>query len=482
MLDEEEIEKIKKLINQGKTNYKIGMELGHSANTVKKIREEYKDAKVHHTTEEGTHFDDPIGEVRGIIHNIDNLIKKEHLKAGERKEWEKRAEEIREMLRTEVDDKIARERSNVLEERNNAWNEHIEQNFVQKEVVTDLNNMVKAREATIENRNNAIDQKDGILSSIQQENEGLKNRIRDLLWIKNDLNEKNLQLHYYIENRLDIDLRQGQEKLLSDREALHVEKTNFDRYMEVQRSNLDKLFFEANEKLKTVEIHEEIFNDQEGKLKKREAEFDENRTRMYDTLEESIQALKKREENVAVLEKGLKRWNDEQKDELDAERKKIRYDQEKITQKLKVINKTVEELRTEKHRLQEWQKLLNKTRSFNKFSLPYPHCEKPMLFDANKQETYQKINQTFGNFTHPECRPKSEQQKHVILRPVSLSVEPVIQSGFSPIIQSGLEPIVVECSGEPVVRSGISSIIKSGEELDVFGPIGEPVSQSGVST
>ena len=77
-----------------------------------------------------------------------------------------------------------------------------------------------------------------------------------------------------------------------------------------------------------------------------------------------------------------------------------------------------------------------------------------MLFDANNQETYQKINQTFGNYMHPECRVKSEQQKHVILRPVSLSGEPVMQSGFSPVIQSGEQVMSVVSSGVPVLQSG----------------------------
>ena len=283
MLDEEEIEKINKLINQGKTNYKIGMELGHSANTIKKIRGEYNNAKVSLTTEAKTHFDDPIEEARGIAHNIDNLIKKDHLKAGERKEWEKRLERIREVLRTEVDDKVESERSNAIEERDKVWNKHIEQNYVQKEVVADLNSMVKAREATIESLNYTIDQKDVVLASFQQENEGLKNQISDLQWKNNDLNEKNLQLHYRIENRLDTDVRYWREKLTSDQEALYVEKTNFNNYMETQRLNLDKLYFEVNEKLKTVEMREEKLNDQEGKLKKREAELDKNRISMYDS-------------------------------------------------------------------------------------------------------------------------------------------------------------------------------------------------------
>ena len=87
-----------------------------------------------------------------------------------------------------------------------------------------------------------------------------------------------------------------------------------------------------------------------------------------------------------------------------------------------------------------------------------------MLFDITNNEIYEKINEIFGNYMHPECRLKSEQQKHVILRPVSLSGEPVIQSGF-PIIQSGGEPIIVQSSGEPVVQSGYSRCYYSGTEI-----------------
>lgn len=212
-------------------------------------------------------------------------------------------------------------------------------------------------------------------------------------------------------------------------------------------------------------MHEEKLIEQEGKLKKREAKFDKNTKIMHNTLEESIKAIEKREQNVTNLEKGLKRWDNEQKDELDAERKKIKDDQEKIIQEWEAINKTLEELRTEEHRLQEWQTLLNKTRGFNKFSIKCPRCSKPLLFDVTDPETYQKINQTFGNYTHPECKLKGEQQKHIILRPVSLSGEPVIQSGFSPVIQSGGEPIVVQSSGEPVVQSGCSPVYYSGAKV-----------------
>ena len=156
----------------------------------------------------------------------------------------------------------------------------------------------------------------------------------------------------------------------------------------------------------------------------------------------------------------------EKKDELDAERKKIQDDRRQVTKEMEAIKKTAEGQRTEEQRLQEWQTRLNKTGGFNKFSLPCPHCTKPMLFDATEPEINQKIKSLFGNYIHKKCRLKNEQPELVTLIPVSYSGE----------------PIVVECSGEPVVRSGISPIIRSGKELYVFGPNGDPVSQSGVST
>jgi len=482
MLSDIEVEEIKKLIIQGKSDYKIGKELGHSPNTVKKIREKYRESKVCQKKGWEMHFNNPIDNVREVIKNIINILEMGEQKAEERRELEKLLEKLQETLRIEVDVRISKEIADAVEESNEGWRKLFDQDYVKKEVVTDLNSMAKAREDTIENLNNEIEKKDGVLASHQQENEGLKNRISDLQWKNNDLNEKNLQLNYHIENRIDTDVRQWRKNLRHEKEVLNGEKTDFDIYAKRQQSNLNRLFFDSDKNLKSAETYEGELAEQKEKLKKREDKFDKNIKQKYDVLGEMIKSIEKREENVAESEKSLKGWKDEQEDELDAERKKIKYGQEKITQKIKVINKKVEELRAEDQRLQEWQKLLNKTRGFNKFSLLCPRCEKPILFDASKQEIYQKINQTFGNYTCPECRPKSKQQKHVILRPVSLSVEPVIQSGFSPIIQSGLEPIVVECSGEPVVRSGISLIIQSGEELDVFGPNCEPVSQSGVST
>ena len=162
MLDEVEIGKIKKQIDQGKTNYKIGRELRLSPNTVKKIREEYKDAETSHTTEMETHFDKPIEGTQDILRSMDNLIKNGKLQAGEKKKWEKRVEVIQELLRIEVYDMIPSIRSDAIEDRDEEYNKHIKENYVKKEVVTKLNNTIRVREATIENLNNSIRKKDSI--------------------------------------------------------------------------------------------------------------------------------------------------------------------------------------------------------------------------------------------------------------------------------------------------------------------------------
>ena len=47
--------------------------------------------------------------------NIDDIFKKRQLKVEDRREWEKRKEDLQEMLRVEVDDRIDKERTAAVE-------------------------------------------------------------------------------------------------------------------------------------------------------------------------------------------------------------------------------------------------------------------------------------------------------------------------------------------------------------------------------
>ena len=437
------------------------------------------------------HYENPIPKLQHIVCEIDNIISSQKMQIGDQKEWQRRIENLQEILQ-EHNEWISEATDKAVKRRDEQWQYLVDEEYVKKDVVEELKKRITEMETTAINLRNENEAKDNLVTKNQQdiswinatnerEKDTLNNRIRNLLWQKVGLEEKIGDLHDYIGNFLDDAGRRERENLRHQEEDLIVRKTDVDSYVKRQKSNLDGLFFESDEKLKSVEMREEKLVEQEGKLKKREDTLDKNTKIMHNTLEESIKAIEKREQNVTNLEKGLKKWNAEQNDELDTKRKKIKDDQEKITQEWETIKKTVEELRTEEQRLQEWQKLMNKTRGFNKFSLPCPQCEKPMLFDANKQEIYQKINQTFGNYTHPECKSKSEQQEHVILRPVSISGEPVVRSGFSPIILSGGEPMVTMSGLEPVVQSRFPSVTQSGEETKIVESSNGTMIQSGYS-
>ena len=106
MLDIKEIEKIKKLIDLGYTDYKIGKELKHSPNTVKKIRREYKKTKISQKKDEKLIFNSPIDQVQETIKNLKNIVKTEELKLEERKVLEKVIERLEKIIRVEVDERI----------------------------------------------------------------------------------------------------------------------------------------------------------------------------------------------------------------------------------------------------------------------------------------------------------------------------------------------------------------------------------------
>ena len=143
MLSDIEVEEIKKLINQGKSDYKIGKELGHSPNTVKEIREKYKESKVSLKKEREMHFNNPIDMLREEIKNIKNIVEIGELNAELRREFKKLLEKLQETLRLEVDDRIPKVKTEAVEERDEDWRELFKQDYVKKDVVTDLNNIIK---------------------------------------------------------------------------------------------------------------------------------------------------------------------------------------------------------------------------------------------------------------------------------------------------------------------------------------------------
>ena len=381
------------------------------------------------------YFKNPIDKLRAEIKNIENIIETEQLKAEVRKELVKLLESLREILRTEVDERIEGEKANATEERDKQWQDFINQKYVKKEIVIDLNKRIKEMEITIKNLRNENKDKDDLLRNNQyeisqlnalkeQDIRTLKNEVNDYFRENNNLRNENQGLHDYIKNRLDYDVRwnQGQRKILNSK----IIKIN--EYKKTQQIKINK---ENSE----LEIQKKQLNEREKKLKK---DKDELYTSWI---------------TMSEIKNNLENWQDD-----------IKNQQENIKKRWETVLKTAEKQRTEGQRLQEWKTRLNKTVGFNKFSLPCPSCRKPMLFDITNQETNQKLSKIFGNYMHSECKTKSEQVRHVTLRPVLFSGEPVVQSGFSPIIQSVGETKVAESSGGPVLQSGYSPYYYFGTE------------------
>ena len=451
MIDDEETDKIKKLISSGKSDYKIGKELGHSPNTVKKIREKYKISKVGQENIGEMHFKNPIDNVRDMIKIIRNIVEMEDLKAEERKKWEKLLEKLQEIVRVQVDNRINDERADAVEENNVKWRNLIEQGYVKKGVVTDLKNAINMRDNTIARLNYTIDQRDQVIASTRQENEYLKNRKRNLLRQKVGLENKNKDLNEFIENHLDDAGRRERENLRDEREELNLKKADFDRHVKIKKSELDSKEFEIEKNVEAVEKREIKLDKQEENIKNEQQE------------------LKTTWKKMVEIKNKLVKWED-----------LIRKQIDNIKERWKTVLKTAAEQKNNEKRLQKWQNNLEKTGGFNKFSLPCPGCRKPMLFDAIDPEINQKLTKVFGKYVHPECMQK--RPKLVTLSPVSYSGTPIVRSGFSPFIRSGGEPSIVMSGLEPVVKPGFPSVVQSGEEFKVFVSNGDPIYQSGVST
>jgi hypothetical protein len=224
-----------------------------------------------------------------------------------------------------------------------------------------------------------------LLSDVQN----MQNQMQSLSNEYTFLKIENLNLHNYIDNRLDEDVRRDQEKLRHEREMFDAKKTRFAISEVGQRSNLNALFFEGDERIKAVEIREKYLAEREEEEQKRENEFEEYKNRCEKRISEIITGIKTRVDKIVEVycEKLVKRLFDKQINEIAAEWKKINDQKEQITMEQEVLKKTAEEQKTEGDRLQKLQISLEKTQ---------------------------------------------EKQKCIIVHPGSCSGGPVVQSGFSP--------------------------------------------------
>lgn len=107
-------------------------------------------------------FTNPTEKTRGIIADLERYIQTEQLNDRDRKKAEKLLEQLREIIKVEVDDRISSERADTVQLRDEESKRHIEQNYVKKEVKTVLENITQAKEATIQKLREENTEKDNV--------------------------------------------------------------------------------------------------------------------------------------------------------------------------------------------------------------------------------------------------------------------------------------------------------------------------------
>ena len=88
LLDDSEIGKIKRMIDEGKSDYLIGKLLKHSPNTIKKVRIKYQNSEKIMSPLDEIYFINPIDQIRELPDIINNIVKMGKLRAEEKKRRE----------------------------------------------------------------------------------------------------------------------------------------------------------------------------------------------------------------------------------------------------------------------------------------------------------------------------------------------------------------------------------------------------------
>ena len=133
MIDLETINKIKKLIDQGYRDYKIGKLLKISPNTVKKYRMELNKKQEKQESKQIVNLENPITELKGVENQLTKILLSQKMQNEEYKKWKKILEAIRGIIR-ENDDLISEAKEKAITSRDEQWIAHLDQNYVEKAI------------------------------------------------------------------------------------------------------------------------------------------------------------------------------------------------------------------------------------------------------------------------------------------------------------------------------------------------------------
>ncbi len=268
-------------------------------------------------------FNSAEDKIRAMPGAIDDFIETEHLKGASRAEWEKRKEEIKEILRIEVDDRIADEREDATEISDGQWRVLIKKEFDKKEVAANLRRVLKERDTTIEdlgNDNVALWETNADLTKENEEKDNLNT----------NLNNKNADLNDYIENYLDDAGRRERSKLRLEKESFAREKTDFDSACVREQNKLEQ---ERDDFDQSVNRIGNYLTKQKSKLDQRDKDQN-NRDKELDERKKLIegQADKQQIEGEKIIQDRdrVQKLLDDQVVKQQIEREKIIQDRDRV--------------------------------------------------------------------------------------------------------------------------------------------------------
>ena len=392
-ISEKKQKKIKELLREGWGKKRIGKKVGIDPKSVtnyqKKFEEEAEEKRLHRrvtfekkselqdggesqegkvTTEKKeeikvekeVHFDSATDMAQDLIKGMEDISKKKKRSVADQKEFDRRLNALRGMVREEVDERIPREREEAVDK---WWTEH-EGDYVTKEDFEEKERDIATRDDRIKELEKQLrSTAEGLtetIGNLRSEGDNLKRSNIELA-------ERNGDLSDYIGLHIDDErerLRLWAKSLENRETSLGNNKVSFEDYKKRQRANLDKMFLDAKDKMKKSEEREEL-------VEKREKQAEETEERLVKIID-GIEENKKRQK---------REWDD--------------------------LEKAVKE---RKQYLQDWEIRLEKTEGFNKFSRVCSFCEKAMFFDTTNEEIDKKLDEVFGKYMHPECI-KQQQQK-----------------------------------------------------------------------
>ena len=327
MLTQLDKNRILDLRSQGYSYEKIHQITGFSKDTIMNVcrqDENQKKQEKEHNKIEKTNDNDVIYKVRKLESDYSKVIETGKLNERKKRKLEKQREDLRAILRSEVDERIQNEKTEIIEKRDAQWKNEIEKNYVRKEIVVNLKNQIKEKDEIILNQQNVINEinrslkvKDKKISNLEYskdfEIQDLKNKSGKYYNKIISLDNENLKLKNYINKKLYHDIKIKQDFLDREYYNLNIRGKELLRYIENKYIILNTLILEEQERAKNVEKREKKLDKQKEEIEQLENELYKKSELFQENVKENIRKMKQMYERILQQLYFIKRIYEQQK-------------------------------------------------------------------------------------------------------------------------------------------------------------------------